>query len=214
MVRPRRRGLGLTGEVDKDTMVRMYGKLVHPVTGEALGARPYRFKDTPERVAEAIAAEGGEVSPERRAEIELAVRKSHREARNYADATFSAAKSWSVLHAALESQGRHAEAEQVWAAWMDGVEAGIRYLQDDGRVQPGRATTAPRWRAARRAVGSKLRIGSCRPGAITRAGRATRSFTCMWRSSTGSSARTASGAASTARPSSEPSLPLALSPSE
>ena len=155
---PGAEALGLAGEVDKKTMLRLYGKLVHPATGEALGARPYRFKDTPERVAESIAAEGGDLTPERRAEIELAVRKEHREARNYADATFSAPKSWSVLHAALESQGRHDEAEALWAAWMDGVEAGIGYLQDNagysragshgakvGGRTSGRWIEAPNW---------------------------------------------------------------------
>ena len=131
--------LGLSGEVDKDTMLILYGRLVDPGTGEALGSRPYKFKDTPELVAAAIAAEGGEVTAERRAEIELAVSKSHREARNYLDVTFSAAKSWSVLHAALENEGRHDDAEAVWAAWMEGAEAGIEYLQDQRRLQPGRA---------------------------------------------------------------------------
>jgi conjugative relaxase-like TrwC/TraI family protein len=163
--------LGLTGEVDKDTMIRMYQGLVHPVTGEALGARPYQFKDTPERVAEAIAAEGGEVTPERQAEIELAVRKEHREARNYADATFSAPKSWSVLHAALESQGRHEEAEALWAAWMDGVEAGVGYLQETaGYSRAGRhgakvgGRTSGRWVEAPNWVMSTWRHHTSRDG--------------------------------------------------
>jgi conjugative relaxase-like TrwC/TraI family protein len=134
--------LGLTGQVDKDVMLPLYQNLVHPTSGEALGSRPYRYKDTPERVADAIAAEGGEVGPERRAEIELAVRKDHREARNYADATFSMPKSWSVLHTALESQGRHGEAEQLWQAWMDGVKAGVGYLQENaGYSRAGRHGT-------------------------------------------------------------------------
>jgi conjugative relaxase-like TrwC/TraI family protein len=163
--------LGFTGEVDKEAMISLYRDLVHPVTGEALGARPYRFKDTPERVAAAVAAEGGDVMPERRAEIELAVRKSHREARNYADATFSAAKSWSVLHAALESQGRHGDAEAVWAAWMDGVEAGVSYLQQSaGYSRAGRhgakvaGRTAGRWVEAPNWVMSTWRHHTSREG--------------------------------------------------
>ena len=184
------------------------------MTGEALGARPYRFKDTPERVAAAIAAEGGEVTPERRAEIELAVRKGHREARNYADATFSAAKSWSVLHAALREPGSPRR-RRGGVGGVDGWRrGGDRLPAARTPVTAGPGATAPRSRGGLRAVGSRLRIGSCRPGGITRAGKATRSCTSMWRSSIESSARTASGAASMARPSSEPSLPLVPSPSE
>jgi conjugative relaxase-like TrwC/TraI family protein len=163
--------LGLVGEVDKKTMETMYSELVHPVTGEALGARPYQFKDTPERIAAAISAEGGEVTPERRAEIELAVRKSHREARNYADATFSPPKSWSVLHTALESQGRHDDAEQVWAAWMEGTEAGIAYLQNvAGYSRAGRhgakvaGRTSGRWVEAPNWVMSTWRHHTSRDG--------------------------------------------------
>ena len=163
--------IGFTGQVDKDSMLRLYGDLVHPETGEALGARPYRFKDTPERVAAAVEAEGGDVTPERLAEIELAVRKSHREARNYADATFSAPKSWSVLHAALESEGRREDAEQVWAAWMEGAEAGVAYLQKNaGYSRAGRhgakvaGRTSGRWVEAPNWVVSTWRHHTSREG--------------------------------------------------
>jgi conjugative relaxase-like TrwC/TraI family protein len=168
---PGAEAIGFTGEVDKEAMITLYKDLVHPVTGEALGARPYRFKDTPERVAAAVAAEGQDITPERRAEIELAVRKDHREARNYADATFSAAKSWSVLHAGLQSQGRHDDAEAVWAAWMDGVEAGVAYLrQNAGYSRAGRhgakvaGRTSGRWVEAPDWVMSTWRHHTSREG--------------------------------------------------
>src|SRR5512135_1873379 len=102
--------LGLRGEVTDDVMETLYGGLLHPVTGEALGTAPREYASFEDRLAELLAKEP-DATPERIRELELAAHKSHREARTYADLTFSPPKSWSVLHAALEHAGRHAEAD-------------------------------------------------------------------------------------------------------
>ena len=122
--------LGLTGDVVEAQMKTLYGALEHPATREALGTRPRTYAPYEERLAKLLAREP-DPSPERRAALELAAHKAHREARHYADLTFSPTKSWSVLHAALEQAGRHDEAEQVWASWEAGVHAGLRYLMDE-----------------------------------------------------------------------------------
>lgn len=144
--------LGLTGEVDPEALLRLYNNLVHPVTGEQLGRKLYEFRSRAERLEALVAAEGGPVLPERMAELEMLAGRGHREARTYADATFSAPKSWSVLHAALERAGRTEEAAQVWDAWMVGVDAGLEYLMDTaGYSRAGRhgakvaGRTSGRW---------------------------------------------------------------------
>src|SRR3954454_13030877 len=98
------KGLGLAGEVRHQDMETTYGDMSHPVTGEALGQAPRHFASFEERVARLLAREGGDVTPERRQELELVARKNHREARHHFDLTFSPSKSWSVPHASLERQ--------------------------------------------------------------------------------------------------------------
>jgi hypothetical protein len=122
--------LGQTGEVTESVMERPYGDLVDPRTGEALGTRPRTYMTFDERLA-ALLAKEPEATPERQAELALAAHKSHREARHYANLTFSPPKSWSVLHAALEHAGRHEEAQAVWDSWIVGVQAGLEYLMDE-----------------------------------------------------------------------------------
>lgn len=120
--------LGLQGEVKRHDMEAVFGRLEHPVTGEALGAPPRNYATTEERLAKLLAKEP-EATPERRDAIGLEARKSTREARLYADMTFSPPKSWSVLHASLERVGRHDEADAVWQSWLSGVNASLDYLQ-------------------------------------------------------------------------------------
>ncbi|MGZ6134746.1 MAG: MobF family relaxase, partial [Myxococcaceae bacterium] len=122
--------LGLRGEVTEDVMEKLYGGLTDPATGEPLGSPPREYASFEDRLA-ALLAKEPDATPERVAELELAARKSHREARTYADLTFSPPKSWSVLHAALEHAGRHEEAAQVWDAWEAGAHAGLEYLMDE-----------------------------------------------------------------------------------
>jgi conjugative relaxase-like TrwC/TraI family protein len=120
--------LGLSGEASSAVMAVLYGKLEDPRSGEPLGTRPRRFATVEERLARLLAREPGPVTPERQAALQLQAHKAQREARHYADLTFSPPKSWSVLHAALEYAGRADDAEQIWAAWLTGVRTGMAYL--------------------------------------------------------------------------------------
>lgn len=120
--------LGLSGEVDEAVMGAVYGDLVDPRTGEALGSRPREYTPVEDRVAEALAREP-DATAERRAALERDVRKTQKSTVKYYDLTFSAPKSWSLYHASLQLAGRHEEAAQVWAAWMDGVRAGLDLMQ-------------------------------------------------------------------------------------
>ncbi|MFJ4851684.1 MobF family relaxase [Streptomyces sp. NPDC088733] len=110
-------------------------------------------KSTEKRVAEALAELPAGATPEKRRAVEMGVRANAQQNRMYYDATFSAPKSWSLLHASLQikaAQSREAgdleaaqefagQADQVWAAWMEGVEAGLQYLQDEaGYAREGR----------------------------------------------------------------------------
>ena len=145
--------LGLRGDVTEAVMDKLYGALVDPNTGEALGTRPREYASYADRLF-ALLEKEPDATPERVAEIELEAHKSHREARTYADLTFSPPKSWSVLHTALEHAGRHEEAAAVWDAWETGVQAGLAVPHGRGGLQPGRATTARRSPGGRRASGS------------------------------------------------------------
>jgi conjugative relaxase-like TrwC/TraI family protein len=120
--------LGLAGEVDHDVMHTLYGGLVDPATGEALGSRPRQFATYQERLAAKLAAEP-DATPERRRELEFDAARSHRKAVHYFDLTFSMPKSWSVLHAAYERAGRHEDAAKLWDSYLTGVDAGLKYIQ-------------------------------------------------------------------------------------
>jgi conjugative relaxase-like TrwC/TraI family protein len=120
--------LGLEGEVDHDVMHTLYGGLVAPATGEALGSRPRQFATYQERLAAKLTAEP-DATPERRRELEFDAAKSHRKAVHYFDLTFSMPKSWSVVHAAYEKAGRHEDAAKLWESYLTGVDAGLRYIE-------------------------------------------------------------------------------------
>lgn len=147
--------LGLTGEVSTRLMDKVYGRLEHPLSGEALGSRPPRqYATYEERLATALEAEP-EADPERLAQIELEVAGSGREARHYADFTFSPTKSWSVAHAALQNAGRNVEAEILWDCLMEGARAGVAYAAEHAGASRKAITVAPLL-AARRVSGSML----------------------------------------------------------
>src|SRR4051812_9876163 len=62
--------LGLTGEVSHADMDTVYGALRHPETRDRLGREPRRYASLDERIARLVAGEQGEVTPERRSELE------------------------------------------------------------------------------------------------------------------------------------------------
>lgn len=121
---------GLRGEVDAEVMGKLYGDMVDPRTGAPLGAPPRKYRDVEQRLADALAALPDTATPEERDAVAGRVRATQVRAVKYFDLTFSAPKSWSVLHAALQVEGRHEEAQAVWDAWMEGVHAGLEHLQE------------------------------------------------------------------------------------
>ncbi|MFI9332963.1 MobF family relaxase [Kitasatospora sp. NPDC052868] len=110
-------------------------------------------KSREKKIEEAQAALGPNATPEQLREAEMKVRRTSDQARTYYDITFSAPKSWSLLHAGLQVQAIKAreagnaeladhytwQADQVWAAWMEGVQAGLDHLQQHaGYAREGR----------------------------------------------------------------------------
>lgn len=160
--------LGLTGEVDATVMEAVYSHVLDPrdpasrdrtTWGEAasLAAGPRAYRDVDAIHRDLLAAEP-DAGPERRAELRRAAERSARQAVMFIDATFSPAKSVTVLgvaferaendaRAAAERAERAGRAEQAataraeadaWAAHraaveravMAGARAAIDYLQD------------------------------------------------------------------------------------
>lgn len=88
---------------------------------------------------------GGVLSPEQLKAIEISTRKEAPSAKLYYDLTFSAPKSWSVAHAALQVKAAEAreagdletaqkysrQADQLWDCWKAGVQAGLEHMQDE-----------------------------------------------------------------------------------
>ncbi|MEV0137903.1 MobF family relaxase [Streptomyces globisporus] len=175
--------LGLTGEVDHELMSDMYSKFTHPglhaevraslsaITAERgsdeykaqvaaiydearVGRKPYDYtKSTEEKVAAALEKLGPDSTPEQRRAAELKVRQNAPSSRSYYDVTFSAPKSYSLLHAGfqieaaqlreagdLEGAAAAAEkADQVWESLMEGVQAGLEFLEEEaGYARDGR----------------------------------------------------------------------------
>lgn len=157
--------LGLSGEVDPKAMETLYGEWRNPETGEQLGRAPMAFKPLEERLEAALAKEP-HATPERRAEIERQVEATQRSgATKYVDLTFSAPKSWSLLHAGFQVQAAQArteaeaaraggdeeraveleaqagefaaKADAVWDSYMEGVEAAMEYLADNHETRVG-----------------------------------------------------------------------------
>ncbi|MGW1993835.1 MobF family relaxase [Embleya sp. NPDC001921] len=122
-----------------------------------LGPRPRDYvTGTRAAITRALAAEP-DATPARRRQIEARVRSRARTAVKYLDLTWSAPKSWSILHAALQVAHRDADAEQVWTAWLTGVRTALDYLQDaagfaragrHGRTSTG--ASSGRWVGAHR----------------------------------------------------------------
>ncbi|WP_433573962.1 MobF family relaxase [Streptomyces sp. CA-251247] len=142
-----------------------------------VGRRPMDYtKSTEEKVAAALEELGPDSTPEQRREAELKVRQNAPAARSYYDVTFSVPKSYSLLHAGFQIEAARlrdagdlegaaaaaGKADQVWESVMEGVQAGLEFLQDeagyarDGRhgakdadgTPTGRQVDAHRWTVA------------------------------------------------------------------
>ncbi|MFJ8957341.1 MobF family relaxase [Streptomyces sp. NPDC102381] len=116
-----------------------------------LGDAPRNYEKAYEKrleknLAAAVAqVPGGVLSPERVKAIEISTRKESPSATHYYDLTFSAPKSWSVAHAALQVKAAEAreagdqegaerfakQADQLWDCWKSGVQAGIEHMQEE-----------------------------------------------------------------------------------
>ncbi|MER6138313.1 MobF family relaxase [Streptomyces sp. NPDC001815] len=142
-----------------------------------VGRKPYDYtKSTEEKVQAALEKLGPDVTPEQRREAELKVRQNAPTSRSYYDVTFSVPKSYSLLHAGFQIEAQRLreagdmegaaaaaeKADQVWECVMEGVQAGLEFLQDeagyarDGRhgakdaegAPTGRQVDAHRWTIA------------------------------------------------------------------
>ncbi|WP_078894846.1 MobF family relaxase [Streptomyces sp. NRRL S-1022] len=142
-----------------------------------VGRKPYDYaKSTEEKVAAALEKLGPDATPEQRREAELKVRQNAPSSRSYYDVTFSVPKSYSLLHAGFQIEAQRlreagdlegaaaaaAKADAVWEAVMEGVQAGLEFLQEeagyarDGRhgakdaegAPTGRQVDAHRWTIA------------------------------------------------------------------
>lgn len=140
-------GLTAGQEADEATIRALFGRLEDPVTGEQLGRAPYKFKTPEARLKEALAAEP-DASPERVAELTWQMNGSHRQAVGYFDITMSPVKSVSLYYAGLLDLGRVAEAEIVWRAHREAVDAAFAYMEQQagfsragyhGRTKDGRS---------------------------------------------------------------------------
>ncbi|MET7843677.1 MobF family relaxase [Streptomyces sp. NPDC005356] len=142
-----------------------------------VGRKPYDYtRSTEQKVEAALEKLGPDATPEQRRDAELNVRQNAPTSRTYYDVTFSVPKSYSLLHAGfqIEAQrlreagdleGAAAAAEKadlVWESVMEGVQAGLEFLQEeagyarDGRhgakdaegAPTGRQVDAHRWTIA------------------------------------------------------------------
>ncbi|WP_195911430.1 MobF family relaxase [Streptomyces kaniharaensis] len=110
-------------------------------------------KSTQRKVDEAVEKLGEHATPEQKWAAEMGVRRNATQSNTYVDVTFSAPKSWSLLHAGLQVRaveerlaGNHeladayaAQAEQVWEALKEGAAAGLAHMEAQaGYTREGR----------------------------------------------------------------------------
>ncbi|GAA2111038.1 MobF family relaxase [Streptomyces synnematoformans] len=151
-----------------------YAKAEKTIRKEAtLGNPPKNYEKAFEKRLDAALekaraqAPGGELTPEQTKSIEFSVRKEAPSATLYYDLTFSAPKSYSVYHAALQVKAMEAresgdaelaaeytrKAEKVWDCWKEGVQAGLGHMQEEaGYSRAGHHGKAVEGRAAGRYV--------------------------------------------------------------
>jgi len=138
--------LGLTGEVDAEVMKAIYAQVLDPrdPTGNGTLGKPWRqYRSAEQRYAESLKA-APDASAEEREQLWVKAQQGTHHAKAFYDATFSPAKSVSVLGVAFERQADLArqagnvEAAQHWAtmhkavedAVMAGARASMDYLQE------------------------------------------------------------------------------------
>ncbi|MFC0557390.1 MobF family relaxase [Planotetraspora thailandica] len=139
--------LGLVGEVDADEMTAIYAHLLDPRDPEGkatLGKAPRTYRSADEVLADKLKAEP-DASPERIKALTLEASKNARSAVLFHDATFSPAKSVSLLHAGFQAaavdaraagdlvtaEAMEAKARTVWDAVEAGSQAALDFLQDE-----------------------------------------------------------------------------------
>ncbi|MFD5234305.1 MobF family relaxase [Streptomyces qaidamensis] len=119
-----------------------------------VGRKPYDYtKSTEEKVAKTLDELGADATPEQRRQAELKVRQNAPTSRSYYDVTFSVPKSYSLLHAGFQIEAQRlraagdeegaaaaqAKADTVWECVMEGVQAGLEFLQEEaGYARDGR----------------------------------------------------------------------------
>ncbi|KOV09626.1 hypothetical protein ADK60_40365 [Streptomyces sp. XY431] len=110
-------------------------------------------KSTERKVEEAIEKLGPGATPEQQKAAEMGVRRNATQSNTYVDVTFSAPKSWSILHASLQvaavdarlagdderADAFAAQADQVWEALKEGAAAGLAHMEAEaGYSREGR----------------------------------------------------------------------------
>lgn len=128
---PGRNDLGVEGEIYAEgpsgqAFRTVLNELRHPVTGEQLGRAPMRFLSPADRLAK-WQRKNPHATEEQIEEQRIRAEQNQRQANHAWDLTFSPPKSFSVLHAALQHEGRGEEAEAVTAALRAGVDAALRF---------------------------------------------------------------------------------------
>lgn len=123
------RALRLVGEIvpgqpSGDDFSTLVDEVKHPHTGEKLGSRPRRFKTAEQLVAQ-YRAKHPDATPEQVSEQAAKASTKRRKNVHAYDLGYGLPKSWSVLHAALEREGRTAEAALMWEAINAGVKASL-----------------------------------------------------------------------------------------
>jgi conjugative relaxase-like TrwC/TraI family protein len=124
--------LGLSGEVDTDTISALYGRFMDPRDGVTVLGNPYRnYAKAEELYARKLAA-NPRATPEEQELMRVKAGKEAHETVAFYDATFSPPKSVTVLYFAFEAQEMAARAAgdlgtaAMWAAHRLAVEDAVR----------------------------------------------------------------------------------------
>jgi hypothetical protein len=117
--------LGLSGQVDHETYLVVYGERpVDPRTGEPLGGPKRDYTRSYEAKLAQLKAAEPHATADKVAELERQARQMTRQSPAYTDVTVEHAKSVSILHGSIRENARRARdaGDQATAAWWDGRE--------------------------------------------------------------------------------------------